>query len=1210
MEQIIYDQVVAPVVKFMTSHITKHLGYVICSTKHVTGMSEKLSRLVATSTDVIDHKNRNEINDKEIPARVEAWLGEVEKVKHEVESISNDDIGCLHMKNRYRAGRNASKATMRIQELIKENSEITWTDAPLATGRATSSTTSTPLSSSPGGDDFKSREVPFNDALKLLQQDDNKSQVIALCGMGGVGKTTMMEQLKKVAKNKKMFDFVVKVIVGQNPNMLSIQDDIAIQIGGEGIREATVKADRLRTKFENTLEDGKKKILVILDDVWQKVDIKDIGLTSPLPKGVKLLLTSRDSKVCKLTADTSLFQVVQVNELSDVEAQKFFSEYAGVSKEHDQDRFQIGCHIVKKCGNLPLAIKLIGTTLKSEDDYVWRDTLNRLKNHDLDDKVQEIIKISYESVKKDEDKEIFLHCGLFPEDSNIRIEDLVRHAWGLKLFKNVSTLREARDRTNTCVRNLVNANLLMESEWRGCVKLHDLVLAFVLGTVSKGDFAWIVNHGDVSTWGRDEMNESCKRISLTCMGMSEFPRDFKYPDLSFIQLMDGDESLKFPEDFYASMENLKVIAFYKMQYPPLPTSLQFSTNLKSLCLHRCELTYDWSFIGDLVNLEVLSLVDCDIQKLPSKIGNLRKLKLLDLTGCANLHIDDGVFINLVKLEELYMRCSRMKRKDSSYIRGDYRKGINFTDANLEELKMLSCQLCALEVEFSDMNHLKDLSFEKLDKFMISISSYFGKIISFKTTLQLNLWDEHRSDLVDYKIDELVKKSESLRLSMKHMSHLEDFVPVNPYDQSLFLYLRDFHVEYCGNLKYLFPTHVTRGLRKLERLTIWSCSVLEAVVHDYNGEINGCLPKLVRLFPVDSVVELPQLVELSVDDLPCITSIYPDNKNTSELQQALFNSQVRTLELKKVVIQRMGNLERIWPSSSEEEFDNIPMLRDIKVEECDKLVNLFPTNPMRLLKHLEEITVKWCSSLREIFNIDLECFGEVEQVINISLRYIYVRGRFNEEECHVWSIKGGERNSSFHDFDTTGWEIVEDLIYGTMYEKTLHQPSPNSIRLRRGRVIEGMKNLKQIWPSSSEEEFDNIPMLRDVSVTECRKLVNLFPTNPMRLLKHLEEIKIVECSRLREIFNIDLECFGEVEQVINISLRYICVRRLNEEECHVWSIKGGERNSSFHDFDTNSTYEKTSHQPSPNLIRLRRERGNLGEASSGQAGADTRMKGKL
>ncbi|MFS7916214.1 hypothetical protein Hanom_Chr02g00174511 [Helianthus anomalus] len=125
---------------------------------------------------------------------------------------------------------------------------------------------------------------------------------------------------------------------------------------------------------------------------------------------------------------------------------------------------------------------------------------------------------------------------------------------------------------------------------------------------------------------------------------------------------------------------------------------------------------------------------------------------------------------------------------------------------------------------------------------------------------------------------------------------------------------------------------------------------------------------------------------------------------------------------------------------------------------------------------------------------------------------------------------------------------------------------------------------------------------------------------MRLLKHLEEITITWCSSLREIFNIDLECFGEVQQVITISLRYICVRRLNEEECHVWSIKGGERNSSFQDFDTTgwvrkpngsaTIYEKTSHQPSPNLIRLRKERGNMGEVSSGQVGADTRLKGKL
>ena len=34
-----------------------------------------------------------------------------------------------------------------------------------------------------------------------------------------------------------------------------------------------------------------------MDDVWEKVELKDIGL-SPLPNGVKLLLTSRDENVC------------------------------------------------------------------------------------------------------------------------------------------------------------------------------------------------------------------------------------------------------------------------------------------------------------------------------------------------------------------------------------------------------------------------------------------------------------------------------------------------------------------------------------------------------------------------------------------------------------------------------------------------------------------------------------------------------------------------------------------------------------------------------------------------------------------------------------------------------------------------------------------------------------------------------------------------
>ncbi|MFS8006194.1 putative P-loop containing nucleoside triphosphate hydrolase, leucine-rich repeat domain superfamily [Helianthus anomalus] len=646
------SQIIGPVMNILTRHITKLLKHVTSSTKRVADMISKMEVLKGKSKDVNEHKERNKRNNKEIPARVEGWLRDVENVKDEVQSISSDiNIGCLNIKKRYRSGRNAFKTIEKIERLINEEKEMSWSDAIIPLGRVDSKPS--PSSSEITQNDFKSRDEKFKKALKFLQQDDESSQVIALCGMGGVGKTTMMEQLRKFASENKMFKWIAKSVVGENPNMLSVQNDIAAYLKDCDLpgSSKSVRADHLNKTIAKLLAD-KETILIILDDVWEPIKLEYIGLTSPLPKGVKLLLTSRYYDICKqITVDAnSDLQVVKVDVLEEAEAHKFFSGITGVLEEHDPEKYHIGCGIVKKCSYLPLAIKHIASTLKSEAIFVWRDTLiKRLKNNRLDENVQEIIKISYERIEKDEEcKAIFLHCGLFPEDANISIEDLTRHAWGLKLLKNVSTLREARDRTKTCVQNLINANLLINGDHVGCVKMHDLVLVFVLGEFFGKKYPYIINHGDVSKWGEDEIGESCKRISLTCRGLSEFPREFKYPNLSLLQLMHGDMEFTFPEDFYKKMKILNVIAYFKMQYPLLPRSLKCSTNLNTLCLRECRLIFDdFSFIEDLVNLEVLSFAHCAIRKLPATIANLRKLKLLDLTGCVDLHIDDGVFKNLL-----------------------------------------------------------------------------------------------------------------------------------------------------------------------------------------------------------------------------------------------------------------------------------------------------------------------------------------------------------------------------------------------------------------------------------------------------------------------------------------------------------------------------------------------------------------------------------
>ncbi|MCI29416.1 disease resistance protein, partial [Trifolium medium] len=53
---------------------------------------------------------------------------------------------------------------------------------------------------------------------------------IGICGMGGVGKTTLVKELIKTVENK-LFDKVVMAVVSQNPDYEKIQRKIADDLG-------------------------------------------------------------------------------------------------------------------------------------------------------------------------------------------------------------------------------------------------------------------------------------------------------------------------------------------------------------------------------------------------------------------------------------------------------------------------------------------------------------------------------------------------------------------------------------------------------------------------------------------------------------------------------------------------------------------------------------------------------------------------------------------------------------------------------------------------------------------------------------------------------------------------------------------------------------------------------------------------------------------
>ncbi|XP_076889970.1 disease resistance protein At4g27190-like [Bidens hawaiensis] len=425
--------------------------------------------------------------------------------------------------------------------------------------------------------------VLFNDVLELLEAD-NETQMLGLWGMGGVGKTTMMEDIEKVVKKRRMFKWVVRKTIGTKYEPIATQKAIAKQVGVTlGEEDIEENAIRLGNSFEGMSKNG-EKILVILDDVWEEIKLKDIGLTSHFPKGFKLLVTSRNEKgLTKMNAETKakVFKMVGIEE---AEANSFFWETVGLS-DADGELRKIGEDILKKCGGLPIAIKTIAKALKNEEKDAWEVAQKNLQHHnlkdidDLDGVAYTVFHISYEYLKKDDDKAIFVLCGLFQDDFDIPLEELVRFGWGLQLFMKACSLDEARKRTKTSIHNLIRANLLTESYTIECVRMHDLARAFVLDDISKFKQASIVNPSDMSKWPTQDTRESCERILLTCKGMSEFPEDFYFPNVLLLKIMDGDRLLKLPEDFHKRMEKLKVIAYDKMQNPLFLASLQCSSSL-------------------------------------------------------------------------------------------------------------------------------------------------------------------------------------------------------------------------------------------------------------------------------------------------------------------------------------------------------------------------------------------------------------------------------------------------------------------------------------------------------------------------------------------------------------------------------------------------------------------------------------------------------
>ncbi|CDP19859.1 unnamed protein product [Coffea canephora] len=1054
----------------------------------------------------------------------------VDDLKKEAYTISQGmesvEVNCFNivrlpnLKSRYLLGRRAAKRADVAQKLIGEGKfDQVGYIAPLGKMPFSEQTQSSK-------EGLVSRMSKVKEVIEALKQD--KTSLVAICGMPGVGKTVLAEQIADQVKFEKLFDEVAKANLSQIPNTRIVQDQLAEQLGLK-ISEETdrARAERMYTRLSN----GEKRILVILDDVQEEVDFKSLGI--PVRgecKGLKVILTSRLSHVCSRMGA----EIFEVGALPKEEARHLFKEVVGICD--DSTLSDVSNQVADECKGLPLAIVVVAEAFKSNHTTPesWNIALRQLKKYTMRDieGVQDLvfssIKWSYDHLESVEAKSLLLLCSLFPEDYSIPLECLVRYGKGLQLYQDRETLGDARDRVRMLINELKKYYLLVsDGEQEDSVKLHNVVRDVCLSIASKGEHVFLVRNARV------EERHPYTAISLTVKDYTVqlLPFGKKSPWLKLLRLVFQSDTLYLSIDSFVGMEVLRVMEINNayIEFTVLWPA-QNLTSIRTLCLDGCTLrTGTSSMIGYMTQLEILSFLQSALEddQFPRKIAQMSKLKLLDLRVRRSLQpLPRGILSSLKKLEELYLAP-------------DYH--LHLGRDKEEERECIK--------EIISLSNLECLQIHRLSRFLIEGGAYnmgwrdLSRDFQFGRTFELHLsQDEQLKQALDPAVTSIVKRAENLTLDLYDVSSLRNLV--SDLDKDGFANLKRLQlvsgVCQClvDSTTNLVAPHV---FGDLVCMNIVECS-LQEICH---GNLPPrCFSQLqeVKLQTVDTIkylwmgpIEPPSLCNLSVIEVTYCDQI------TILFSQSVLKCLVK---LQSLTTENCKELENIVmrEESKQKEVLELPQLK-VLVHKHTNLMG-FGSKDDAANAFFHQVSLPTLEELEfgpNTSDVQLIIGGELPSQSLENLKFLRL------EDCQVrWIAKadGVIILQNLQRLEAHGCDRMKSLFEfeGLKVPRQSHEelailPKLESLTLRSS----GLTHIWRNFPTGVQV-FRN---LRNLKVWHCRLLQCLFyPPCVANMLVSLEVLVIGSCDEMHGVIGEEDEEISQEDGVGNH--REIALERTNKE----------------------------------------------------------------
>ncbi|XP_045824893.1 uncharacterized protein LOC123917266 [Trifolium pratense] len=973
---------------------------------------------------------------------------------------------------------------------------------------------------------------------------------IGVYGLGGVGKTTLLQEVFEMSKQHKLFDTIVTTNITKDPDIKTIQGEIADLLGLRFDEETILgRAHRLRQRIMM-----EKNILIILDDIWTKLDLKKVGIPfGNEHNGCKLLMTSRNQDVL-LQMDVPKDLTFKLELMSENETWSLFQFMAGdVIK--DSNLKGVAIQVAKKCEGLPLVVVAVARALKDKRDVQsWKDALRRLQSgHHT---IFSALELSYDSLESDEMRDVFLLFALFPSQM---VDYFLKVAMGLDILKDIKTVDDARNRLNPIIHSL-EASCLLEMKTSGKIQMHDFVRDFAISIASRDKHVFLRKQSDEEYPTKDFLTRCTQVVLDGCE--PELPQMIDCPNMKFLCLdSKKNRSLEVPDDFFEGMGSLRVLDLTSLNLSSLPTSFRFLTDLQTLCLYFCILE-NMVEINALQNLKILSLGGSSMTKLPREIGQLTQLRMLDLTDSGIEVIPPNILSCLTKLEELYMGNTFVNWEDVT-------STVQNKNASIAELRKLP-KLTTLELNIPESWMLpRDLQtvFEKLERYKIAIGDVWewSDIVNGTSkTLMLKLGTNIH---LEHGIKALIKGVENLYLDdvggiqnmvyqlhgegfplLKHlhvqnnanMKHIVDsqernqihacfriletlvlhnlknleHICLNPLSITCFGSLSVIKVKNCVQLKYLFSFTLVKELSQLSKIEVCQCNSMKEIVL---GDNNSSASTVFRFR------------SLTLEHLETLQNFISRSEQKHQglepsVSTPLFNDQVAFPDLHFLKLSFL-DLNKIWNDN----YRSMCNLTSLIVESCDGLKYLFSSIMVKSFENLKQLEISNCPLMEDIIAKE-ERNNKMEEVHFFKLEKITLKDMDNLKT--IWhrqfeTVKQLEVINCkkivvvFPSSMQTTYKKLEMLkvtdcaLVEEIFELSFNENSSAENATHLKVVIDGLPKLKNIW-SGDLHRILSFQILIFVKLTNCESLEYLLPLSIATCCSHLQELHIENCGNMKEI----------------------------------------------------------------------------------------------